>query len=484
MLGRLRKFSSSILAKLLLFIIAIPFIFWGMGDMFSSGNQNTIVKIGDNKVQTKEFINFIKYNAPNYNSAILDEKAIEKLLSNFIGEKLIALEVKNLGIILSDEALSKIIKNEKSFIKENKFSRTEYEKFLIKNNLSASTFETNVSNQIKKDQLLKFISGGIVPPFFLVNSQFNIVNQKRYIQVINLNEIFNKESNFSHDVIKEYFNENKDNFKKTFKRINFIKLNPDNLSDGNDYNNLFFQRIDEIDDMVIDGKKLSFIKEKYNLDSVENITLDEVGNKLNSSQTNNFPKELSKQTINMDKINLTKLIEFKNDFYLIEVAEINTKQIDVDNLDVKKKIITKLKNMEKRKLMSNLINKINQNNFKKVDFDKFAKDQNLKIQKVKVEGQNDNKIFEDELIKQIYKFSDKKVVVVADIGLVQNFLIYVDKIESVNIDKSSKDYENYYNLSKVVLTGNIYDTYDSYLANKYKININYKALDGVLNYFR
>ena len=91
MLGTLRKFSSSILAKVLLFIIAIPFVFWGMGDLFRSGNQNTIVKIGDNKVQTKEFVNFIKYNAPSINNGILDKKIIEKLLSSFIGEKLLRL---------------------------------------------------------------------------------------------------------------------------------------------------------------------------------------------------------------------------------------------------------------------------------------------------------------------------------------------------------------------------------------------------------
>ena len=42
MLGTLGKFSSSIFAKIFLFIIAIPFVFWGMGDLFSGGNQNTI----------------------------------------------------------------------------------------------------------------------------------------------------------------------------------------------------------------------------------------------------------------------------------------------------------------------------------------------------------------------------------------------------------------------------------------------------------
>ena len=59
MLGKIRKFSSTILAKVFLFIIAIPFVFWGMGDLFRSGNQNTIVKIDDKNIPTKEFVEYV-----------------------------------------------------------------------------------------------------------------------------------------------------------------------------------------------------------------------------------------------------------------------------------------------------------------------------------------------------------------------------------------------------------------------------------------
>ena len=71
------------------------------------------------------------------------------MLSSFIGNKLISLEIESLDIKLSDKALSKIIRSEKMFKRENKFSRTEYEKFLIKNNLSAAAFEANILEQFK-----------------------------------------------------------------------------------------------------------------------------------------------------------------------------------------------------------------------------------------------------------------------------------------------------------------------------------------------
>ena len=42
------------------------------------------------------------------------------------------LEINKLGISLTDNSLRDIIKNDDLFLKDNKFSRTEYEKFLLK----------------------------------------------------------------------------------------------------------------------------------------------------------------------------------------------------------------------------------------------------------------------------------------------------------------------------------------------------------------
>ena len=89
-----------------------------------------------------EFVNFVKYNHPS--DEMLNKNSIQKLLSSFIGNKLISLEIESLDIKLSDKALSKIIRSEKMFKRENKFSRTEYEKFLIENNYNAIFFEQEI----------------------------------------------------------------------------------------------------------------------------------------------------------------------------------------------------------------------------------------------------------------------------------------------------------------------------------------------------
>ena len=54
MIGSLRNFAKTKLAGVLVFIIIIPFVFWGMGSMFNSGNSNNIAKINNTNVSTQD----------------------------------------------------------------------------------------------------------------------------------------------------------------------------------------------------------------------------------------------------------------------------------------------------------------------------------------------------------------------------------------------------------------------------------------------
>ena len=53
------KLSKSFFVKLLVGIIILPFVFWGMGDVFRGGNQNVVATVDSNKISTQEFVNYI-----------------------------------------------------------------------------------------------------------------------------------------------------------------------------------------------------------------------------------------------------------------------------------------------------------------------------------------------------------------------------------------------------------------------------------------
>ena len=116
-------------------------------------------------------------------------------------------------------------------------------------------------------------------------------------------------------------------------------------------------------------------------------------------------------------------------------------------------------------------------------FDNLSNEENVPIKIISLKNQNDDQILKKELINQIYSFSEKKVIVVHDIEFAENFLIYIDKIENVTIKENSEEYQKYLDLSKIKITGELYNTYDNYIKKRYKIDINYQALNIVKNYF-
>ena len=154
MLNKLRNFSKGKLAIVLVAIIIIPFVFWGMGSVFSGGSTNSIAKINNNNVSTKDFVEFVNNSKLNneFIKQNIDNNILEELLTQLVSTSLIDMEIENLNIYINDEILAKKIKKQKSFLDENNtFSRVKYEKFLLENNMSAINFEQGIKkNELKK----------------------------------------------------------------------------------------------------------------------------------------------------------------------------------------------------------------------------------------------------------------------------------------------------------------------------------------------
>ncbi len=86
MLNKLRNFSKGKLATVLVAIIIIPFVFWGMGSVFSGGNTNSVAKINKFNISTKDFVDHI--NKSNLNTDIIkdniENNILEELLTGLI----------------------------------------------------------------------------------------------------------------------------------------------------------------------------------------------------------------------------------------------------------------------------------------------------------------------------------------------------------------------------------------------------------------
>ena len=111
MLSNLRIFSKSKLAGVLVAIIIVPFVFWGMGSVFQTGNTNNVVKINNETVSTKEFVNHINQSglSLDYIRQNLDKNILEEMLSELISNRILKMEIEELNVNLSEKNLAKLI---------------------------------------------------------------------------------------------------------------------------------------------------------------------------------------------------------------------------------------------------------------------------------------------------------------------------------------------------------------------------------------
>jgi len=246
---------------------------------------------------------------------------------------------------------------------------------------------------------------------------------------------------------------------------------------------LFFKKLDEIDDFIVEGKNLDFIIESYNLKPAISEIINESGIIKNTNNKSLLPDEIFKKIFDIDASDPTSLLESNDEYLIIEVISSEILQTKL-NTKIKKKITAKLINKNKRKFVSELITKINNKNFNEIDFKKFAVKENLTVSEILINNKNDDTNLKKELIDQIYKYPKNNVIVATDLGLHESYLIYIDEIENTSINENSENYKTYYDVSKVKMITDIYNTYDSYLKYKYNININYQALETIKNYFK
>ena len=489
MLNSFRNFTKSFWAKILLVIIIIPFVFWGMGGVFRGGSQNTVAKINNYNISTKNFMEHI--NALNINQEIIrdniNNSIIEQLLSDLINKTTLSLQSKDLEIILSDNILSEIIKKDEKFLdKNNQFSRTKYEKFLISNNFNAALYEKNLKNEQTNKLLFNYVSGGTFPPSFLVKNTYDYQNKKLTVQAISLNPLYKKEQDFDEASIKKYIDDNRDNLKEDFISIRFTSINPLSLVDSKEFNELFFEKIDEIENLIINDANYEEIVKNYNLNVTTIKLINKDGNNENGILQENINQNLINKIFKLKfkEVKDINLLEYENEYALVVIDEIKNFIPNITSKKFKEKIIRGLINRDIFEYNTKLMAKIKTNSLTESDFVQLAKTSQIDIKDISINDIRDNNFFSTKSNNQIFKLREKNFTIVDEIEKNQTFLILVKEIQKTNLDKTSDEYDKYYYETVISLKNNIYSSFDHYINQKYKVEINYQTLERLKNYFR
>ena len=470
MLSSFRNFSKSKFAGLLVFIMIIPFVFWGMGSMFSSGNTNTIAKINKEIISTKEFIDYLN------NSGIpqetirenLDNNIIEELLSGLISTTLLDLEVRDYNIIISENTLLKKIKNNKNFHDENgNFKRIKYEKFLLQNNQSAPTFELRLKGRELQKNLFDYIGAGTKSPDFLVDKLYEEENKKLNIEFFSLKNFYKQKENIIEKDLLEFISENKDQLKVEYIDFDYAVINPKNLIGVDEFNQSFFDKIDQIEIDISNEVDFKTIVNKLKLKPID------IKNFKYSSEKNEIEKKIFElRNINFD------IVEIEDDYVLYKIKNIKQQEPDLNDNQTKDEIVELVNQKNKFDYNKKLLDKIRNKQFNNDDFLKMGKD---KIESIKLNSVRDNKKFEINAVEMLYSLPKNSFTLIND----EKNNIYIAKIKNFqNVPKNNEKFKEYINKQNSKIKNNMLKSYDLFLNDKYNVVLNQKTIERVKNFFQ
>jgi len=478
------KLSKSFFIKLLVGIIILPFVFWGMGDVFRGGNQNVVATVDSEKISTQEFISYLRQMNLNKEQikSLSKTDLVKQILSQYIGRKVMALEIEKIGVTVNDNALRKIIKNDKLFFKDNKFSRTEYEKFLIKSGITAPQFEANIIEQEKRRQFLSSLAGGLVVPETLITQEFRKENQTKSIQYIDL-EKYHKKNKPSEKDKKKLYERNKNIFFVEFKTIQYAAIKPDLISSSSEYDEAFFKQLDIIENQVLDGKSFDEASKDNNLKIVKINKINAKKEDQNRSKVNNIADNLFNKIYNIKSTKSPEIINLEGKYYLAEISNIEKKNRPINDPEVQEALSTQLSFKNKIEKNTSIAKDIGLGAYDGNNFKKFADDNGLEVKDYKLSNLKQNDIFEEGLVKRIYLTNNNETNLITNSTLTKTFLILTKKTDYKKLNRSSNDYEKYEAKARLNLINKIYKSYDDSVNQKYKVVLNQRTIDRVKNSF-
>ena len=155
----------------------------------------------------------------------------------------------------------------------------------------------------------------------------------------------------------------------------------------------------------------------------------------------------------------------------------------LDDVEIKEAIISQLKIKHIIESNTNIVKEMSEGKFRKEQFDKLGKDNNIEIKNITLSGIKDEAVFDADIIREIFKVVDGKLQLITDSSLSKNYLIFSYKTKKLPFDENIKDYKQYKSKAKLALANEIYSTFDININDKYNVKINQKVLSRIKNTF-
>ena len=243
MLDAIRKRTASFVVKLLMGILALSFALWGIGDIFTGGQDPAVAEVGDTSITVSqlqnEYARTLDYWQRATGGQIDAEQAkafgiINQAVESLVARAMLRQEVAAIGIGAPDALVRDMITENDSFRSPaGIFDRTIYQAVLRQNRLTEDQYEAGVAEDFARGQLMDSLESGLVTPSIAVDTIRRFREEKRTAAVVQVTpEDAPEAPDPDGAAIASFFSENEDLFMAPeYRAVTLVSLRPADLLD-------------------------------------------------------------------------------------------------------------------------------------------------------------------------------------------------------------------------------------------------------------
>ncbi|MEI9993385.1 MAG: peptidyl-prolyl cis-trans isomerase [Rhizomicrobium sp.] len=269
MLQQMRNFSKSIVSSIFLGALALSFVVWGVADIFRGSTDDTVFKVGSNKVNVAMFTRDFHNAVRNQRTALTPDqtKAIGK---EVLDRMMLATALDNmtasLGLTASDARVGQQIHAISAF--NGPLGGFDHDVFLRAINQAGYTEKEFVEvsrKDVARGQMLRGVEGGFQMPADYARAIFSYVNEVRAAEYVVVTPASLGEVPPPNDaVLAAYVKAHPERFSTPeYRTVSYVAINAEDLAPG-------IAVTDKQIQAEIDGNKAAYIvPERRTLEQIQ-----------------------------------------------------------------------------------------------------------------------------------------------------------------------------------------------------------------------
>ena len=221
MLNMLRKRAQSTLIQIIVLIIAIVFVFWGVGTNLGN-KKNTLATVNGEEIPYQDFQRAYDSTVDNYRQqfggsippGFLDGLGLQQqVINQLVKAEIFRQSGREMGITLSKLSTQDEIKDMEVFKDNGQFDLNRYKEVLAQNRMNPASFEAGLRNDLFLRKVQDVVNGFSMVTDSEIQSRFEFTNEEINIAYLQLkSDDFQDKVEIQDDELAEWYNENKNKY--------------------------------------------------------------------------------------------------------------------------------------------------------------------------------------------------------------------------------------------------------------------------------